>query len=245
MPPKKAGPPSSPPHPELLLLPTTSNSLSFFSQKGLTEKAFVKPQPAAKKAKKPASGTAPVSHPPPKSSFFKPGGQKGATTTAAFASHSPFPKKNSFFNPHHPATAITTNTTTGYSSRNTSLFPRRSFLYDKHTEEPYAEWIGNEAVCLETGEVLFVSKRENNEEEDDDGTFGSTTTTTYFKHDFTPPAHKHPKDPSIVSQDLIDKGILTLDDFLTGNAGLTAEAYKKYMEILLLRPAATTTAVRG
>ena len=242
MPPKKAGPPSSPPHPEqLLLLPTTSNSLSFFSQKGLTEKAFVKPQPAAKKAKKPASGTAPVSHPPPKSSFFKPGGQKGATTTAAFASHSPFPKKNSFFNPHHPATAITTNTTTSYSSSNTpSLFPRRSFLYDKHTEEPYAEWIGNEAVCLETGEVLFVSKR-GNEEEDDDGTFGSTT-TTYFKHDFTPPAHKHPKDPSIASQDLIDKGILTLDDFLTGNAGLTAEAYKKYMEIL--RPAATT-AVRG
>ncbi len=182
------------------------SSSSFFVPGGYKE-VFVKPQPqpAAKKQKKsPATPTPP---PPPKTSFFKPGGQKKET---AAPKSTPFSKK--------PTASFT---------------PRRSFLYDKYTDEPYAEWIGNEAVCLETGEVLFVSTR-GGEEEDYFCCEPAPPSSSRF--DFTPPAHKHPRDPSIASQDLIDKGILTLDDFRTGNAGLSVEAYKKYMmELLAVR----------
>ena len=142
----------------------------------------------------------PALPPPPKSSFFTPGSgrQKGSVQASGIK-----PQQSSFF-------------------RKPQFAPRRSFLYDKYTDEPYAEWIGNEAVCLETGEVLFVSKR------GDDFGFDQRPAV---KFDFSPPAHKHPKDPSISSQDLIDKGILTLEDFRTGKAGLSVEAYNRYMQM--------------
>ena len=147
---------------------------------------------------------APAAPPPPKSAFFKQGGHK---TTAA------------------PASAKAQNT---FFPRKPQFQPRRSFLYDKYTDEPYAEWIGNEAVCLETGEVLFVSKRG---EDDDWGSEGGgfVFPQKMVKFDYTPPVQKHPKDPSISSQDLIDKGILTLEDFSCGRAGLSVEAFNKYM----------------
>ena len=139
----------------------------------------------------------PALPPPPKSSFFKPGAQQTPSVVKTSAASS-----SSFSRPQ--------------------FAPRRSFLYDKHTDEPYAEWIGNEAVCLETGEVLFVSKR------GDDFGFEQRQAV---KFDFSPPLHKHPKDPSITTQDLIDKGILTLDDFRAGKAGLSVEAYNRYMRM--------------
>lgn len=218
MPPKKAGGGDG----------AVSPKNPFFLPGGFKE-AFAgsKPQsknnqpPAAKKQKKTAAPPPPA--PPPKNSFFsKPGdpsSSRAATPTPQKKPNlpPPFPQKSSFSNNSH--------------------FPRRSFLYDKFTEEPYAEWIGNEAVCLETGEVLFESKRRGGEwgdDDDDDDLAFSGGHSAPPKYDFTPPAHKHPKDPSISSQDLIDKGILSLDDFLTGNAGLSVEAYRKYMETLLL-----------
>ena len=108
--------------------------------------------------------------------------------------------------------------------------PRRNFLYDQYTDEPYAEWIGNEAVCLETGEVLFESKRGDEFDGMSCSDFGPRATV---KFDFSPPKHKHPKDPSIATQDLLDAGILTLEDFRNGKAGLSAEAYKRYMSTLV------------
>jgi hypothetical protein len=143
----------------------------------------------------------PLIPPPPKSLFFKPGAAGKAVVVAPAK-----PAGNSFFT-------------------RKQFTPRRSFLYDQFTDEPYAEWIGNQAVCLETGEVLFESNRGSW----DDGFSGKPSANVKF--DFSPPEQKHPKDPSIASQDLIDAGILTLEDFRNGNAGLTAEAFERYMSM--------------
>ena len=141
--------------------------------------------------------------PPPKSLFFKAGGGKAVVSAPVKPAAKPFFTRKQFT-------------------------PRRSFLYDQFTDEPYAEWIGNQAVCLETGEVLFESKRGS---WDDGFAHFSGKSSTNVKFDFSPPRHKHPKDPSIASQDLIDAGILTLDDFRNGKAGLTVEAFKKFMSM--------------
>ncbi len=101
--------------------------------------------------------------------------------------------------------------------------PRRNFLYDKHTDEPYAEWIGNEAVCLDTGEVLFESKRGV----DCDEQFGQKPAVQF---DYSPPTQTHPKDPSIASLDLVNAGILKIDDFKNGSAGLSLEMVKRYKD---------------
>ena len=83
-------------------------------------------------------------------------------------------------------------------------------------------------MCLETGEVLFVSKRGDEEDfADDSSSFANDPFVKRF--DYTPPAQKHPKDPSISSQDLVDKGILTIEDFRRGNAALSLDAYTKYI----------------
>jgi hypothetical protein len=147
------------------------------------------------------ASAAPPPPPPPKGSFFKPGGSGKAASSSV---DKPPPAGNPFFT-------------------RKQFTPRRSFLYDQFTEEPYAEWIGNQAVCLETGEVLFESKRGSAW---DDRSSSSVVAT---KFDFAPPKHTHPKDPSIASQDLIDAGVLTLDDFKNGRAGLTAEAFNQYI----------------
>jgi hypothetical protein len=127
---------------------------------------------------------------PPKSTFFEPGFRKpGVPTVQA----EPFPTHSPFVQ-------------------------RRSFLYDRHTGEPYAEWIGGQAVCLETSEVLFESNRS-----------WHNGGGEAVKFDFTPPKQRHPKDPSIDTQDLIDAGILTLEDFGKGVAvALSAEAHAKW-----------------
>ena len=203
MPPKKAGPAPFP------LKPVSS----FFKQQDGTDavskpEALNKPSDAVKPPpKKKPTPAQPPPPPPPKSSFFKPGGERGSISL--------------------PLNNVKSTSSTSTTPRFT---PRRSFLYNKLTEEPYAEWIGDEAVCLETGEVLFVSKRGEDEEEGF-GSFVDSSDPFVKRFDYTPPAQKHPKDPSISSQDLIDQGILTIEDFRRGNAALSVEAYTKYMTI--------------
>jgi hypothetical protein len=97
-------------------------------------------------------------------------------------------------------------------------------LYDRHTEEPYAEWMGNEAVCLETGEVLFESKGRGGE---DGFSFGGGCSEPP-KFDFAPPTQRHPKDPSIDTLDLISSGVLSLEGFKRGEAALSAEAHARW-----------------
>jgi hypothetical protein len=133
------------------------------------------------------------------------------------------PPKNSFFVPG--SVLVSSPATVPSFVRKQPFVPRRHFLYDQYTDEPYAEWIGNEAVCLDTGEVLFESKRGGGFDEE---RFGQQAAAVQF--DFSPPMHKHPKDPSISSQDLINAGILTIEDFKNGTAGLSLEAFKRYMD---------------
>ena len=93
-------------------------------------------------------------------------------------------------------------------------------------------------------------------DDDDENGFGSSSFSCDFgsnsgtsdpfpakrlpSFDFTPPTHKHPKDPSISSQDLIDKGVLSIENFRSGNAALSVEAYVNY--ITMVESAASTAA---
>ena len=132
----------------------------------------------------------------------------------------PPPPKKSFF---IPGAAVSQSAAQSFV-RKPPFIPRRSFLYDQFTDEPYAEWIGNEAVCLDTGEVLFESKRGSGFDNEQLGERAAA------QFDFSPPTQKHPKDPSIVSQDLIDAGILTTEDFKNGSAGLSLEMVTRYKD---------------
>jgi hypothetical protein len=140
--------------------------------------------------KKKANPITPPALAPPKETFFKPGFRKAA-------------------DPPAPAAPSFTRQ---------PFVPRRSFLYNKETGEPYAEWVGNEALCLDTGEVIFESSGE--------GYLSRVPAAVSF--DFTPPKHKNPKDPSIGTQDLIDTGVISFDDFRKGNSALSVEKYEEY-----------------
>jgi hypothetical protein len=140
-------------------MPPKKASPAFFQPGGF--KTTEKPPPPPKPAKT-LKKVCPVVVPPPKSVFFKPGAFRAPVVT-------------------EKATATTT------AAPRQQFAPRRSFVYNNQTGEPYAEWIGNEAVCLDTGEVLFESKTERCiNQKPQAGTF-----------DFKPPPQRHPKDPSI------------------------------------------------
>ena len=145
----------------------------------------------AKASNKKAAAALPPAPAPPKSTFFEPGFRKPCAPTVAEPEPAPFVR----------------------------FAQRRSFVYDKYTGEPYAEWIEGRAVCLETSEVLFESNRPWQN--------GSSATVDC---DFSPPKQLHPKDPSIATQDLIDAGILTVEDFRKGTTALTAEAHAKWKD---------------
>ena len=174
--------------------PSVVPSKSTFFDHGVREAVEVVKQVAPVSGKKKIPVTPVIA--PPKETFFKPGFRKPAK-------------------PPPPPAAPVTFTRQPY-------VPRRSFVYDKLTEEPYAEWVGNQALCLETGEVLFESKGR-----DDDDLF--TGAPMVFSFDFSPPKLNHPKDPTIATQDLIDAGVLTLDDFKKGNSALSVEQYAAYV----------------
>ena len=103
---------------------------------------------------------------------------------------------------------------------------QRRFVYDEDTGEPYAEWIDGEAICLETGEVLFQSRARR--EEDNANVFPEKL-MEINKFDFAIPApgSRHPLDPAICSQDLIDTGVLSIDHFRAGAAGISFQVYNE------------------
>jgi hypothetical protein len=98
---------------------------------------------------------------------------------------------------------------------------QRRFIFDKNTGEPYAEWINNEACCLETGQVLFRSRSyvDPNEPVEDQTEFN------FFKCDFSVPTLRRTDDPTIYTEDLLRDGVITLDDFYANGAALTLEQY--------------------
>jgi hypothetical protein len=91
---------------------------------------------------------------------------------------------------------------------------RRFFIYNKETGEPYAEWINNVAICLETGEELFKS-RSYYEDQDNQQRYMDYSVPTYYRED----------DPTIYTADLIGTGIITKQDLVVGNGALTKEKY--------------------
>ena len=99
-------------------------------------------------------------------------------------------------------------------------------LVDRDTEVAYAEVVDGVAVCLETGVELFeVGGRRG----DDD--YGGASVGSKRALDFSPPStiDPHPKWRDVRSQDLLDAGVLTEDDFLQGKAGLTVAQYEAWM----------------
>jgi hypothetical protein len=97
--------------------------------------------------------------------------------------------------------------------------PRPRYLIDPDTELAYAEIINGVAVCLETGQDMFEVRSAEREEED---------APIVRRYDFKPPASRHPLD--IVSQDLIDEGVLTEGHFRAGEAGLSRAQYVAWLE---------------
>ena len=93
---------------------------------------------------------------------------------------------------------------------------RRFFIYHKETGEPYAEWINNVAISLETGEELFKSRN-----------YYEGGENQQFYMDYSVPIYYRKDDPTIYTADLIRAGIVTEQDLAVGNGALTKE---KYME---------------
>ena len=85
--------------------------------------------------------------------------------------------------------------------------PKR-YLFEQGTQEPYAELIGNTAVCLVTGMDLFTL----NGGESDLGYFDSVSSFSR-KYDFTPPGGvRHPADRFVDVQNLVKAGIISEAD---------------------------------
>jgi uncharacterized protein YacL (UPF0231 family) len=100
---------------------------------------------------------------------------------------------------------------------------KRHFLFNNLTGEAYAEWINNEAVCLETGMVLFRSRNKTNEDMEmyEEG--------NWRKYDFRVPDFRRVDDPTIYTEDLIQDGVITVEDFRMNGAALTLERVKTWM----------------
>lgn len=88
---------------------------------------------------------------------------------------------------------------------------RRFFIYNKDTGEPYAEWINNVAISLETGEELFKSRNYQPENAD----WKDYSVPTFYRAD----------DPTIYTEDLIRSGIISEQDLAVGNGFLTREKF--------------------
>lgn len=95
--------------------------------------------------------------------------------------------------------------------------PRR-YLFDKDTGEPYAEWINDDAVCLETGAVLFESRSKVHHDEEE------------RRKDFRVPEFRREDDPTIYTDDLLGDGVITLEDFALNGASLTSDRVRAWLD---------------
>jgi hypothetical protein len=111
--------------------------------------------------------------------------------------------------------------------------PIRRFIRDRDTGEPYAEWIGESAVCLSTGQELFRSRRSRQTEEDefaaafendDDGPVQAA------RLDYSVPKQRHPNDFSVSTEDMLASGFITLDAFRAPNgAAVRLRDYEAFL----------------
>ena len=105
--------------------------------------------------------------------------------------------------------------------------PRR-YLFEEGTGVAYAEVVGDDAICLETGQVLFRFGGRNDDEA------GGYQGGVGFKRrfDFSPPVGKrHPDDMGVDVLNMVKAGILTNEDVASQKA-FTREELVRGMETL-------------
>ena len=86
-------------------------------------------------------------------------------------------------------------------------------LYHEGMQEPYAELVGNTAVCLLTGMCLFTMG------ESDQGYSDHASSSFERRFDFTPPGGKrHPDDRFVDVHNLVKAGIISEADVASQRA---------------------------
>ena len=93
--------------------------------------------------------------------------------------------------------------------------PRPRLLFNADTDVAYAEIIDGVAICLETGQEMFEVHGRQEEE--------VAVVHQSRRLDFSPPTARYPGE--LVSQDLIDAGVLTENDFRDGSPSLTSAQF--------------------
>ena len=113
--------------------------------------------------------------------------------------------------------------------------PVRRFVYDRDTGEAYAEWVGDAAVCLHTGQELFRSRRGRQ----DGGEFGGSGgfgddgggPLPVAPFDYSVPRQRHPNDFSVSTEDILASGFITLDAFKAPDgAGVRLVDYEAFLK---------------
>ena len=97
--------------------------------------------------------------------------------------------------------------------------PRPRYLIDADTDVAYAEIVDGVAICLETGQEMFEVHSSRGDDE--------SVVPMKRKFNFTSPTSR--QSCTIVSQDLIDAGVLTEGHFIAGEAGLSRAQYEGWM----------------
>ena len=91
--------------------------------------------------------------------------------------------------------------------------PARRYIYDRTSGEAYAEWVGDSAVCLTTGQELFRSRRSQGDDSFDLGGKAHGAAFEQMPFDYSVPKQRHPNDYSISTEDILASGFITLDAF--------------------------------
>ena len=118
------------------------------------------------------------------------------------------------------------------SNRFANYEPVRRFVYDRSTGEAYAEWKGDVAVCIHTGQELFRSRKSREVDSAmefgfDDG--GGPALAAPF--DYSVPKQRHPNDFSVSTEDILASGFITLDDFKAPDgAGVRLVDYEAFLK---------------
>jgi len=122
------------------------------------------------------------------------------------------PSKESFFMPKR-VMVQNKNAATKIEPHSKAYVKPPRLLYEQGTQEPYAEIVGNTAVCLFTGMCLFTMG------ESDSGYSDHASSSFERRFDFTPPGGKrHPDDRFVDVQNLVKAGIISEADVASQRA---------------------------
>ena len=148
-----------------------------------------------------------------KQSFFLPQRGPGGGKVPAPA---PKPTAKPFFN----------------SNRFANHEPVRRSVYDRTTGEAYAEWVGDAAVCIHTGQELFRSRRNRDADSSLEFDFADEEGPAIAApFDYSVPKQRHPNDFSVITEDILASGFITLDAFKAPDgAGVRLVDYEAFLK---------------